>query len=51
MSFNNVAIVYVKWNAYGINFWYMSNDDAVNIVNGSILADNSGVLQKYFYYI
>ena len=51
MSFNNVAIVYVKRNAYGINFWYMSNDDAINIVNGSILADNSGALQKYFYYI
>ena len=51
MSFNNVAIVYVKGNAYGINFSYMSNDDAINIVNGSILADNSGILQKYFYYI
>ena len=23
MSFNNVAIVYVKENAYRINFWYM----------------------------
>ena len=27
MSFNNVAIVYVKRNAYRINFWYMSKDD------------------------
>ena len=44
MSSNNVAIVYVKGNAYGINFWYISKDDAINIVNGSILADNSGVL-------
>ena len=27
MSFNNVAIVYVKENAYRIHFWYMSKDD------------------------
>ena len=44
MSFDNVAIVYVKRNAYRINFWYMSKDDAINIMNGSILADKSGVL-------
>ena len=30
MSFNNVAIVYVKGNAYRITFWYMSKDDAFN---------------------
>ena len=30
MSFNNVAIVYGKGNAYRINFWYMSKDDAIN---------------------
>ena len=23
MSFNNIAIVYVKGNAYRLNFWYM----------------------------
>ena len=44
MSFNNVAIVYVKENAYRIHFWYMSKDDAVNITNGSNLVDKSGVL-------
>ena len=43
MSFNNVAIVYVKENAYRINFWYMSKDDAINM-NGSILLDKRGVL-------
>ena len=26
MSFNDVAIVYVKGNAYRIHFWYMSQD-------------------------
>ena len=44
MSFNNVAIVYVKENAYRINFWYMSKDDAINIMNGSNLVDKRGVL-------
>ena len=44
MSFNNVAIVYVKGNAYRIHFWYMSKDDAINIVNGSNLAVKRGVL-------
>ena len=44
VSFNNIAIVYVKGNAYRIDFWYMSKDDAINIVNGSNLADKTGVL-------
>ena len=44
MSFNNIAIVYVNGNAYRINFWYMSKDDAINIMNGSILLDKRGVL-------
>ena len=44
MSFNNVAIVYVKGNAYRINFWYMSKNDAINIMNGSNLVDKCGVL-------
>ena len=30
MSFNNVAIVYVKGSAHRIHFWYMSEDDAIN---------------------
>ena len=44
MSFNNVAIVYVKGIAYRIYFWYMSKDDAINIMNGSNLVDKKGVL-------
>ena len=44
MSFNNAAIVYVKESAYRINFWYMSKDDAINIMNGSNLVDRMGVL-------
>ena len=44
MSFNNIAIVYVKGSAYRIHFWYMSKDDAINIMNGSNLTDKRGVL-------
>ena len=44
LSFNNVAIVYVKGNAYRINFWCMSKDDVINIMNGSTLVDKRGVL-------
>ena len=44
MSFTNIAIVYVKGSAYRINFLYMNKDDAINIMNGSNLADKRGVL-------
>ena len=44
MSFNNVAIVYIKESAYRIHFWYMSKDDAINIMNNSNLVDKMGVL-------
>ena len=51
MIFNNIAIAYVKGSAYRINFWYMSKDDAINIMNGSGLADKKGVLSIFVYYI
>ena len=44
MGFNNIAIVYIKENAYRIHFWYMSKDDAINIMTGSSLVDKRGVL-------
>ena len=44
MSFNNIAIVYVKRSAYRIHFWYMSKDDAINIMNGSNLDDKRDIL-------
>ena len=44
MSFNNIAIGYVKENAYRIHIWYMSKNDAINIMNGSTLLDKRGVL-------
>ena len=44
MSFNNVAIVYVKGSAYRINFWYMSEDNTINIMNGCNLINKMEVL-------
>ena len=44
MSFNNVAIVYVKGSADRNDFWYMNKDDAINIMNGSNLVDKRRVL-------
>ena len=44
VSFNKVAVVYVTGIAYRIHFWYMSKDDAINIMNGSNLVDKMGVL-------
>ena len=47
MGFNNIAIVYIKENAYRIHFWYMRKDDAINIMTGSNLVDKRGIL--YFF--
>ena len=44
MGFINIAILYIKENAYRIHFWYMSKDDAINIMTGSNLVDKRGVL-------
>ena len=51
MNFNNIAIVYVNNKAYRIHFWYMSKDDAINIMNGSNLVDKRGVLYFFLLYI
>ena len=44
VSFNDIAIVYVKGSAYRSHFWYMSENYAINIMSGSILTDKMGVL-------
>ena len=46
-GFNNIAIVYIKGSAYKIHFWYMSKDDAINIMTNSNLVDKKGVLYIY----
>ena len=44
MGFKNIAVVYIKGSAYRIHFWYMIEDNAVNIMNGSNLVHKRGVL-------
>ena len=34
-NFNDVAIASVKGNDYRIHIWYMSRDDAINIMKNS----------------
>ena len=42
MNFNDVAIFSVKGIEYRILFWYMSKDDAINIMKNSNLNEKSG---------
>ena len=44
ISFNDVAIIYVKGSAYRIQFWYMNKDDSISIMNNSNLIDKMDVL-------
>ena len=43
LSFNDVAIVYVKGNACRIHFCYMSKHDATSIIINFNLIDKKGV--------
>ena len=36
-NFNDVAIVSVKGSDYGIHFWHVSKNDAINIMKNSNL--------------
>ena len=44
MGLNNIAIAYVGGSAYRIHLWYMSKDDAINIMTDSNLIDKRGAL-------
>ena len=44
MNFNDVAIVSIKWSDYRIYFWYMSKDDAINIMKNYGLDEKSRLL-------
>ena len=43
MNFNDVAFVPIKGSDYRIQFWCMSRNDAISMLNSSVL-DNKGVL-------
>ena len=47
-SFNDVAIVSVKDSDYRINFWYMSKDDAINIMKIFDLNENKWNIINFF---
>ena len=44
MNFNDVAIVSIKGNDYGIHFWYMSKDETISIMHNSSLNEKTGLL-------
>ena len=44
INFNDVAIVSIKESDYRIHFWYMSKNDAINIMKNSNLNEKSGLL-------
>ena len=39
INFNDIVIVSIKGNDYRIPFWYMSQDNAINIMQNSSLND------------
>ena len=44
MNLNDVVIVSVKGSDYRIHFWYMSKDDAINVMKNSNLNEKSVLL-------
>ena len=42
MNFSDVPIVSVKGSYYRIYFWYVSKDDAINVMKTSNLNEKSG---------
>ena len=44
MNFNDVTIVSVKKCDCRIHFWYMSRDDAINVMKTSDLNEKRGLL-------
>ena len=43
-SFNDIAIASIKGSDYRIYFWYMSKNDAINIMKNSNLNEKIGLL-------
>ena len=41
LNFNDVAIGSIKGNDYRIHFWYISKNDAINIINNSNLNEKT----------
>ena len=48
INFIDVAIVSVKGSDYRIYFWYLSKDDAINIMQNSDLNEKNGLIYNSF---
>ena len=44
IGFNGISIASVKGNDYGILFWYMIKDKAINSLRNTKLMEKSGTL-------
>ena len=51
MDFHDIAIVSVKGSDHTTHFWYMSKNDAINIMKNSNLNEKSGLLYNFLLYI
>ena len=47
MNFNVAAIVSIKGNDYRIYFWYISKDDAINIMKNFNLNERNWILINF----
>ena len=43
-SIHNLCIGYNNGNAYGINFVFMSKNDALNLIKNAVIIDKKGTL-------
>ena len=51
MTFNDIAVVSVKGSDQRNHFWYMSKNDAKNIMKNLNLNETSGSLQFFLLYV
>ena len=49
--FDDVAIVSIKGNNYRIHFWYMSKNDAINLMNNFSLNKKNWIIINFLLYI
>ena len=51
MSFNDVAVVFVKENGCRIHFWYMSKDETINLLRNAYLTGKTWNIRKQTFVI
>ena len=51
ISFQNVAIAFVKRNNYGIHFWYMSKGEAINLLRNSDLTEKVAHYKTWKFFV